>query len=89
MIQRIDRLLDAIGACDGRLGSLQVMPLAARAARGAHLFLLSAKKGGRAPFRLAPPFVLHQGAAHDRDRDSYTPEASAILRRGAAFPFSD
>ena len=89
MIQRIERLPEALGACDGRLGSLQAAPLAGRAGRETHLVLLSGRKGGKAPFRLRPPFVLHKGAAHDRDRDSYTPEASAILRHGAAFPLGN
>jgi hypothetical protein len=27
--------------------------------------------------------VLHDGAAHDADRDSFTPEVRAVLRDGA------
>ena len=45
--------------------------------------ILRAKKGGRAPFRLLAPFLIHQGAAHDGDRESYTPAANAVLRDGA------
>jgi tRNA1(Val) A37 N6-methylase TrmN6 len=42
--------------------------------------LVQARKGGRAPFRLLPPFVIHRGAVHDGDRESYTPAANAVLR---------
>ena len=60
--------------------------LAGRVGRAAHLVLLQARKGARGPFRLCAPLILHDGAAHDGDRDSYTPEISAILRDGGAFP---
>ncbi|MCE8469961.1 methyltransferase, partial [Rhodovulum sulfidophilum] len=36
------------------------------------------------PFRLHPPLVLHEGAAHLGDGDSYTAELTDILRNGAA-----
>ncbi|MFZ1469681.1 MAG: methyltransferase, partial [Paracoccaceae bacterium] len=59
-----------------------VLPLAARQGRPALRVILRARKGGRAAFRLLPPLIIHQGAAHDGDRDSYTPEVSAVLRDG-------
>jgi tRNA1(Val) A37 N6-methylase TrmN6 len=45
--------------------------------------IVRARKGGRAPFRLLAPFVIHSGATHDGDRESYTPAANAVLRDGA------
>ena len=59
-----------------------MLPLAARPGRPALRVILRARKGGRAPFRLLAPLILHQGAAHDGDRESYTPQANAVLRDG-------
>lgn len=84
LIQAADRLPTLLAACDGRLGSLCVLPLAPRAGRPAARVILRARKGGRAAFRLLAPFVLHEGAAHARDGDSFTPAAQAVLRDGAA-----
>ncbi len=84
VIQRAARLPDLLAACAGRLGSVEILPLSARSGRAPHLLILRARKNGRAAFRLHAPLTLHEGAAHDGDRDSYRPEISAILRNGAA-----
>jgi len=87
MIQRADRLPEMLAACLGRLGSVEVLPLSPRVGRGAELVLLRARKGGRANFRLHAPLVLHEGARHTDDRESYVPEIRAVLREGAALPW--
>ncbi|MES0863936.1 methyltransferase [Ruegeria sp. SCPT10] len=88
MIQKADRLSDILIACQGQLGSVEVLPLAARSGRQAELVILRARKGGRAAFRLHAPLILHRGDRHERDGESYTPEISAVLRDGAAMgPF--
>jgi tRNA1(Val) A37 N6-methylase TrmN6 len=87
MIHRAERLPDLLAAADGCLGSLEVMPLRPRAGRAARLVILRARKGGRAAFRLHAGWVLHAGAAHDGDRDSYTEATSRVLRHGHALPF--
>lgn len=84
MIQRMDRLPEMLIACDGRLGSIEVLPLAARIGRAPDLLILRARKSGRAAFRLHAPLVLHQGARHEADGDSYRPCIAAILRNGKA-----
>jgi len=84
LVQKPGRLPDILVALDHRFGSIFVKPLIPRAGRDAELVILQAQKGGRAPFRLLSPFMLHQGAAHDHDGDSYTPAARAILRDGQA-----
>lgn len=84
VIHAADRLPDLLAACDRRLGSLTLLPLAPREGRAATRLILQARKGGRGAFRLLAPFVLHQDPAHDGDRDSFTPAARAILRDGAA-----
>ncbi|MCF1708077.1 methyltransferase [Tabrizicola sp. J26] len=82
VIQSVDRLPELLNAVDGRLGSLAVLPLQARSDRPAGRIILRARKGGRAAFRLLAPLLLHEGAAHDGDRDSFTPLARSVLRNG-------
>ncbi|MDT8857248.1 methyltransferase [Paracoccaceae bacterium Fryx2] len=73
-------LPQVLAALPDSVGSAAVLPVAARQGRPATRVILQARKGGRAPFRLLAPFILHAGATHDGDRDSHTPEASAVLR---------
>lgn len=87
MIQRADRLPEMLEACLGRLGSLEVLPLAARVGRRAELVLLRARKGGRAGFKLHAPMILHDGEAHLCDAESYSPDIRAALRNGCALPW--
>lgn len=84
VIQRAERLPELLAACAGRLGSVEVLPLAARVARAPEHVILRARKDGRAPFRLHAPKLLHMGEAHLSDAEDYTPEIAAILRNGAA-----
>jgi tRNA1(Val) A37 N6-methylase TrmN6 len=78
-----DGLPQVLSAMQPKLGSASVLPLAAREGRAALRVIVQARKGGRAALRLLAPFVIHLGAAHDGDRESYTPEANAVLRDGA------
>jgi len=89
LIQRADRLPEILRALDDRLGSVVLRPIAGRAGRAADRILVHAIKGGRAPFRLTAPLVLHEGATHDRDAEDYRPEIRAVLRDGAALPGVD
>lgn len=82
MILRTDGLPEVLGALAPRLGSAAVLPLASRKDHPALRVILQARKGGRAAFRLLPPLILHQGPAHDGDRENHTPKAEAVLRRG-------
>ena len=77
-----DGLPQVLPAMGTQLGSASVLPLASREGRAALRIILRARKGGRAAFRLLAPFVLHDGTAHDGDRESHTARAHAILRRG-------
>ncbi len=85
-IMRADGLPEILSSLAGRAAAA-VLPLAARAGRDAKRVILCARKGGRAPFRLAAPLVLHEGAAHRADGDDYTARARAILRDAAALDF--
>ena len=77
-----DGLPQVLTAMGTQLGSASVLPLAPREGRAALRIILRARKSGRAAFRLLAPFILHQGHAHDGDRESNTPRACAILRQG-------
>lgn len=83
MIQAADRLPDVLCALRQGFGSLAVLPLAPRAGRPASRVIVRARKGGRGAMVLLSPLILHEGAAHDADRDSYTALARAVLRDGA------
>lgn len=87
MIQRAARLPQLLCALQGGLGSVVVLPIAGRAGRPAHLVIVQARKGGRAAFRLCAPLILHEGATHHHDGDSYTPRITAILRSAADLSF--
>jgi len=84
MIQNAARLPDLLGAIAPRLGSIRVLPIAPRHGRPAGLVIVQARKGGRAEFALLAPLIMHEGARHLADGDSYTPQLRAILREGAA-----
>jgi len=79
-----DGLPEVLGAMGNGLGSAAVLPLAPRNGRAALRIILRARKTGRGAFRLLAPFVIHTGAAHTGDRESYTDQANAILRGGAS-----
>ena len=83
MIHAADRLPDVLAGLAG-FGAVAVLPLAARPGRPATRVILRARKGARSPFRLLAPLVLHDGPAHDADRENYAPMVRAILRDGAA-----
>ncbi len=78
-----DGLPDVLAGMAEKMGTITVLPLAARAGRAPARVIVRARKGGRGAFRLQPALVLHEGDAHDGDRDSYTPDLRAVLRDGA------
>lgn len=86
-IQRVERLPELMAAFDSCLGSLELLPLIPRQGRAPRIVVLRGRKDGRADFRLHPGLVVHKGAAHEADREDYTPEATAILRDGMPLTF--
>lgn len=86
-IQRAERLPELLAHAAQHLGSLEVLPLIPRTGRAARLVLLRGRRGGRAAFRLHDGWILHSGARHEKDGDSYTMAATAVLREGAALQF--
>ena len=87
LIQRIERLPEVVAACADRLGDIEVLPIVSRAGRDPERFILRARKGGRTPFRLCPPLVMHTGAVHVEGPRDYAAAVSAVLRDGAALHF--
>ena len=81
LIQRADRLPDLMSALGGR--GVTVRPIAARIGRDADRVIVTAVKGGRAPFRIAASLIVHQGLRHERDGEDYTPAIRAVLRNAA------
>lgn len=73
-----------LAALDGPAGAIEVLPVLPREGRPASRILVRAVKGRRAALSLLAPLVLHEGAAHDGDRDSYAPAAAAVLRGESA-----
>lgn len=88
MIQRMERVPDMLRALGPRAGDIWLRPLTARAGRAPERVLLTARKGTRGVFRMAPPLVLHAGARHAQDGEDYAPEMRAVLREGAALPWA-
>lgn len=86
-IHRAERLQDLLSAMEGRLGSVQVLPLVARTGRDASLVIVRARKRGKAPFRLHDSLVMHQGHRHERDEADYSPAIEQCLRDGHPLPF--
>jgi tRNA1Val (adenine37-N6)-methyltransferase len=87
VIQAADRLPDLLCALGTGTGSTTVLPIASRTGRPAGRVILQTRKGGRGAFRMAAPFIVHDGAIHLRDGDDLTDAARAILRDAGAISF--
>lgn len=74
-IHRADRLGDLLGGLSARCGSFRVRPVQPFADKDAKRVLIRAQRLGKAPLRLLPPLVLHDGGAR-----KHTDEVEAILR---------
>lgn len=77
-VHRADALPELLQHIDGRLGALVAFPLWPAHGQAASRVLLQGVKGSRAPFTLATGLVLHEAGG------GFTPQASEILRDGAA-----
>lgn len=79
IIHLTERLPDILTLLNGR-ASVMALPLAARAQRPARRVIVQARKGGRSPFVLLPPFVIHQGDHHPGDGEHFTKAVRAVMR---------
>jgi tRNA1(Val) A37 N6-methylase TrmN6 len=60
MIHLPQALAPILEACEGRLGSVRVLPVHARASEDAGRIIVTGRKGSRAPLSFAPGFVVHE-----------------------------
>ena len=86
-IHRVERLPEILTEMGKRLGSIEVLPLSPRVGRLPERVIVRGRKNGRGAFKLHTPLVLHEGARHEKDADSYVPRIKAVLRDGAALTF--
>jgi tRNA1(Val) A37 N6-methylase TrmN6 len=86
VIHRAERLPDLLTGLPSYMGSVEVLPIAARQGRAAERVILRARKEGRADFRLHAPLILHRGDVH-LDGDQYTPKVREAFRTGASLTF--
>lgn len=78
LVFRADGLDQILTALRGRFGAIDVIPLYPRAGAPATRVLVRALRASRAPLRLLPGFVLHDGIGSD-----FTGHARAVMRDGA------
>jgi tRNA1(Val) A37 N6-methylase TrmN6 len=71
LIHRPDALAAILAGLAGKAGAVRILPVHPRRGEDAVRILVRAEKGSRAPLALAPPLVLHEGAA-------FTDRAQAI-----------
>ncbi len=86
-IHLTERLPDILAALPPGMGSVEVLPLAARPGRAPHRIILRARKNGRGAFVLHAPLILHEGPHHGATGESYVPAIRAVLRGGAPLIF--
>ncbi len=86
-IHPVQSLPAILGALPNGMGSVEVLPLAARRGREPDRMILRAKKNGRGAFRLHSALVLHQNVEHQSDADDYVPKVAAALREGTSLYF--
>lgn len=88
LIQRADRLSQALAAMDGPAGDLAVLPVAPRVGRAAGRVIVAGRKGARGPMQLLAPFILHADPAHQGDAEDLSGQAQIVLRQGGAISLS-
>ncbi|WP_299481175.1 methyltransferase [uncultured Roseibium sp.] len=77
IIFRADGLQELLGVLQGRFGSIDVIPLRPRPDAAATRVLVRSIRASKAPMRLMPGFVLHEGAGSD-----FTEQSRSIMRDG-------
>ncbi|GAB2183167.1 tRNA1(Val) (adenine(37)-N6)-methyltransferase [Roseibium sp. LAB1] len=83
VIFRADGLQELLSVLKGRFGAVEVIPLRPRQDAAATRILVRAIRASKAPLRLMPGFVLHEG-----DGSDFTPQSKAIMRDGEGLGLS-
>jgi tRNA1(Val) A37 N6-methylase TrmN6 len=79
MIHRADALGKILTAMEEKFGDIRVAPLYAREGTAASRVVVQGVRGSKAPMQLLPGLILHG------EGNSFTPDAEAVLREGAAW----
>lgn len=74
-IHRADRLADLLEGLSPKAGSFMIRPVQPFVDRGAKRVIVRAKRLGKAPLRLLPPLILHDGGER-----KHTAAVEALLR---------
>ena len=88
LIHLTEQLPDTLAGLAGKAGDVRVLPLAGRSGKPAKRVLVQARKGGKGPFRLLSPFLVHSGATHVQGVADFSDAANAVLRHGAALDWA-
>lgn len=80
VVHRADSLGQLLNSMQNRFGDIRIAPLFPRRGTAASRILVQGIKGSKAPMQILQGLILHG------DGNEFTPEADAVLRRGAAFP---
>ena len=83
LIHRTERLGDILGLLEGRAGAVRILPLHSKVGQPAKRVIVTALKDNRTPLGLLPGMVVHE------DDGTFTDEAEAVLRKGAAISLRD
>lgn len=81
LIARPASIAEIVEACGRRFGGLQVTPVYPRDGEDAIRILVTAIKGSRAPLKLRPPLVMHDGPGH-----AFAPFVDALNNGRADYP---
>lgn len=80
IVHRAERLADILSALNEKAGDIRILPLTPREGRKAGRVIVRARKGAAGSLELLAPLVLHTGAEHSKDEDSFLPGIRNILR---------
>ncbi len=81
-IHRADRLGDLLGGLSAKCGTFMIRPILPFADKDAKRVLVRAQRLGKAPLRLLPPLILHDGGER-----KHTDEVESILHGEAVLPW--
>jgi tRNA1(Val) A37 N6-methylase TrmN6 len=79
LIHRAETLGKILSAMEDKFGDIRVAPLYAREGTAASRVIVQGVRGSKAPMQLLPGLILHG------EGNSFTPDAEAVLRDGAAW----
>jgi tRNA1(Val) A37 N6-methylase TrmN6 len=79
LVHRADTLGKILTAMEAKFGDIRVAPLYAREGTAASRVIVQGVRGSKAPMQLLPGLILHG------EGNSFTPDAEAVLRDGAAW----